>query len=287
LAKRLAQRRFTWLFCGLFLTACPPKTKLDPDASEKRYLLAADYFAKGMVTPALEELLKAVELNPENAEAHHLIGLVSLRKASETEELAKRAQCLRGEALKLEEEERRKHLDKAEEEFKLSLKYRADYSEAYNSLAVVEMHKGEHEGAIRSAEKALSNALYREPYLARGNLGWAYLHKRDYVRAAKALRQALFEQPQFCVGRYRLAKVYYEQREWKSAAEELQRVVGDSACPIQEAYHLAGLVALRLEQRTEAADFFRKCVELAPKACLARECQVAAGSSDPTDGAGN
>src|SRR5262245_42291610 len=99
---------------GGFAGGCGTASKaVDPDASDKRYLLGADYFQKGMVGPALEELLKAVELNPENPDAHNLLGLVHLRKAADSEEIAQRAQCLKGEELRLEREERDKHFSKA------------------------------------------------------------------------------------------------------------------------------------------------------------------------------
>ena len=60
--------------------------------------------------------------------------------------------------------------------------------------------------------------------------------------------------------------------------EELDKVTGDKACPLQEAFHLAGLVALRKQERDRAGELFQKCVSLAPKACLARECTLAASS---------
>src|SRR5262245_7790484 len=159
-----------------------------------------------MVGPALEELLKAVELNPQNPDAHNLLGLVHLRKAADSEEIAQRAQCLKGEELRLEREERDKHFSKAENEFKEAVRLRGNFSEALNNHAVVAIHFGRYEEAIEHEEKALANIVYREPFAAQGNLGWAHLSRKDYPRAAKALRQALFDQPQFCVGRYRLAK---------------------------------------------------------------------------------
>jgi len=256
---------------------CGPMAKtVDPDASDKRYLLGADYFTKGMVAPALEELLKAVELNPGNPDAHNLLGLVFLRKAAESEEMATRTQCLKGDEQELEKQEMETQFKKAEGEFKKAVELKADFSEALNNLAVVAIHFGRYDEAVQKAEKALSNIIYREPYAAQGNLGLAYLNKKDLARAAKALRQALFEQPQFCVGRYRLAKVYYEQREYDHAAEELEKVTGDSKCPIQEAYHLAGMVSLRRQDRAKAAEMFQRCVALAPRSCLARECTLAA-----------
>jgi type IV pilus assembly protein PilF len=258
------------------MAACAgPQTRVDPEASDKRFLLGADYFQKGLVGPALEELLKAVELNPQNPDAHNLLGLVFLRKGADSEELSVRAQCLKGEELRLEKQEMDGHFVKAEEQFKEAVRLKPNFSEALNNLAVVAIHFGRFDEAIEHEEKALSNIVYREPYAAEGNLGLAYLSKNDFARASKALRQALFDQPAFCVGRYRLAKVYYEEKEYERAAEELEKVTGDKACPIQEAYHLAGMVSLRREDRAHAQDLFARCVALAPKSCLARECTLA------------
>jgi Tfp pilus assembly protein PilF len=253
----------------------PAATRVDPEASQKRYLLGADYFNKGMVEPELEELLKAVELDPNNPDAHNLLGLVWLRKGAEAEELSTRNQCLKGEALALEKQEADGQFKKAEEQLTKAIALKQDFSEARNNLAVVMIHFGRYDEAVQLEEKALANIVYREPYAAQGNLGQAYLEKHDFVRAAKALRQALFEQPKFCVGRYRLAKVYYEQQEWDHAAEEIEQVTNDKACPIQEAYHLAGMVALRRDDRDKARAMFSRCVDLAPKSCLASECKLA------------
>ncbi len=267
------------LFGLLVLAGCPAQVRLDAEGSDKRYQLGVDYFGKGLVAPALEELLKAVELNPQNAEARNVLGLVFLRKAAEREELATRAECLKGEEAKLERDEIDGQFRKAEEQFKQAIDLRKDFSEAFNNQAVVEMHFGHNDEAVKLEERALSNIIYREPYAAHGNLGLAYLNrhsKHDLTLGAQALRQSLFEQPQFCVGRYRLAKIYYEQGEYAGAATELEKVTGDSACPIQEAYHLAGLVALRRPQpdRELANKMFAHCVALAPKSCLAQECKL-------------
>jgi Tfp pilus assembly protein PilF len=265
-----------YFFLIAALSACGAVQKqIDPEASEKRYLLGADYFTKGLVGPALEELLKAVELNPENPDAHNLLGLVFLRKGAETEELSLRAQCLKGDELRLEKQDMDVHFKKAEDQFRQAVRGRPNFSEALNNLAVVAIHFGRFDEAVQLEDRALSNIVYNEPYAAHGNLGLAYLGKKDLARAAQALRQALFEQPQFCVGRYRLAKVYYEEQELERAAEELEKVTGDKACPIQEAYQLAGLVALRRQDRAHASEMFQRCVALAPKSCLAKECTLA------------
>lgn len=260
----------------LALAGCgPAHLQHDVNASERRYLLGADLFQKNMLAPAMEELTKAVELNTDNADAHNLLGLVYLRKAVEGEELFSRSQCLRGDALSLEKQGADADFVKAEKEFRAAVKIRPDFSEAHNNLTVVAQHFGRFDEAISEAESALSNIAYREAFAAEGNLGLAYTSKGDLVRAAAQLRKAVFEQPKFCVGHFRLAEVYKQQNELDQARSELDLVFADKSCPIQEAYHLGGIVWLKLGDRDHSRELFRHCVELAPKSCLARECTLA------------
>jgi tetratricopeptide (TPR) repeat protein len=251
---------------------CWAHTQADPEASEKRYLLGADLYGKNQIAPALEELLKAVQLNPNNAEAHNLLGIVYMRKGVETEDLATRNQCLRGDALRLEKEDADSNFTKAEKELREAVRARPDFSDAYNNLAVVAQHFGRFDEAITLAEKALTNIVYRDPWAAQGNLGQAYLSKGDLVRAAQALRKALFDNPKFCVGHYRLAQVYKQQGELDQARQELELMFADNKCPIQEAYQLGGVVALKLGDRQRSGELLMKCRELAPRSCLAQTC---------------
>jgi Tfp pilus assembly protein PilF len=214
-------------------------------------------------------------MNPRNPDAHYLMGLLALEQASESETMIERQACVGGEEVKLERHEVDEAFRKAEGEFQKTVELKPDSSEAWNSLAVTALYFQRWEQAISSSEKALANPIYRQPWAAQGNLGWAYFQKKEYLRAAKELRTALFSNPQFCVGRYRLAKVYFEQQNLDAAAEELEKVTSDAACPIQEAWLLAGMTALKRGNRAAATDMFRRCVAIAPKSCVARQCQIA------------
>jgi Tfp pilus assembly protein PilF len=220
--------------------------------------------------------MKAVQLNPNNADAHNLLGLVYMRNGVEAEDLATRSQCLRGNALAISKQESDALITKAEHEFKEAVRIRDDFSEAYNSLAVVAQHFGRFDEALTYANKALSNIIYREPWAAHLNLGVAYLSKGDYVRAALSLRKALFDNPKLCVGHWRLAQSYKEQGELDHAREELELLFADKGCAgVQEAYQLGAVVALKLGDRPRAQELLRQCVALAPKGCLAQQCSVA------------
>jgi tetratricopeptide (TPR) repeat protein len=267
---------FAWLaIAAAAAVGCAPIQRIDPEASLKRYQVAEGDFTQGNFRAALDGLLKAIALNPQNSDAHYLLGLLSLRQASETERMIETETCVAGGEAKLERQEIDEDFHKAEAAFRRAVEIKSDFSEAWNSLAVVQLHFQRWDDAVAATEKALANALYRQPWAALGNLGWAYFQKREYLRAAKELRTAVFSNPQFCVGRYRLAKVYYDQKSWDTAAEELEKVTSDKACPIQEAFLLAGLVALKRGERPRAAELFRRCSDLSPKSCLAQQCRIA------------
>lgn len=261
-------------------TGCAETQRIDAEAAEKQYLLGADLFEKGQLRPALEELLKALKFNPNSADVHYLLGLLSLREAADNESMVERQNCLKTDAARMEQEPIDAKFREAEASFRRAIELKPEFSEAWNGLAVVDLRFSRWDAAIASLLKALGNPLYRQPWTAQGNLGWAYYRKRDLPRAARELRQATFSNPQFCVGRYRLGKVQVEQGDLDAALEELERVTADPKCPIQEAFHLQGLLLLKRSpsqpgDRQRAAALFQRCVALAPRSCLAKECRIA------------
>jgi Tfp pilus assembly protein PilF len=161
----------------------------------------------------------------------------------------------------------------AEVNFKKAVELRSEFSNAWNNLSVTAFHLDEFDAAIAAARNALKDPTYGEPQVARANLGWAYYYRKDLLNAWKELHEAVSQSPGFCVGRYRLAKVYVDRGEIDSAAEEVDAVVGNEKCPIQPAYLLAGLVHERRKERDRARALFERCVSLAPRSCMATECR--------------
>jgi len=264
------------LLCALFACAHSERPARDPDGSQKRVALGQDYYSKHMVAPALIELSRALELDPENPDAYYMLGLVKMGQGVEHLELAERASCLHGAAAEAERADAAQKLREAAENFQLALKYRPGFAEALDGLAVVAIHGKDFESAVRYETQAQESAVFAENVLAKGNLGWAYYGKKDLLRAEKELREAVAKAPKFCVGHYRLAQVLFDRGEFAGAADELQ-LVADLKCPIQEAFRLLGLARERLHAPGSAKKAFETCVQLAPKSCLAEECRRYAG----------
>jgi type IV pilus assembly protein PilF len=262
----------------LFLAACPSAgTKRDPKLSETHYLLGSDYMKKKMPQLAKRELIMAVELDPDNLDAHELLGVLFFFEGVNKVNILERNQCLTGVAADEQRQEANREFRRCEEHLvkviKLAEKDKKVESDALNYLANVSLHFKRYDEAINRAKKALSNILYVSRHLALGTLGWAYYQKGNLVAAARELRQSIFHEPRFCVGRYRLAKVYYDQKDYDAAIKELKRVVDDKACPIQEAYHLLGLALMKKKDPGQAKIEFDSCVKLNPNSCISEECR--------------
>lgn len=217
--------------------------------AQTRYELGAALLQEGNEPGALENLFQAVRADPENVDANYLLGAVFL---------------VRGD------------LEKAEQYLTKCLRLRPRYPEAQNSLGVVYIHQGRYDDAIVMLKKATADILYREPHVALGNLGWAYLEKGETALAVRALKRAVFLQPRFCVGHYRLGDAYFRRHEYDLAARSLDSAVGvdDEACHrLQDAFRLLGLSRMHLRDREAALTDFGKCRDIDPETPEGRECQ--------------
>jgi hypothetical protein len=67
--------------------------------------------------------------------------------------------------------------------------------------------------------------------------------------------------------------VYLDRGQLDQAAEEIDAVTSNPACPIQEAFLLGGLVHQRRKEVAGAHALFERCLAIAPRACLAAECR--------------
>jgi len=208
---------------------------------------------------AIRHLTRAVETNPENDEAHYLLGTIRLGRSE---------------------------LDEAEAHLRAAVSLRgkdrpAARAEALNSLGVLLIHRERYDEAVKLLEEAANEVLNREPWLAQGNLGWAYIELGEYDKAVEVLRRALFDQPRFCVGRFRLGQAYYNQESYESAEAQLRGVVeaeADGCHQLQEAHHLLGMTYLRLDRIEDAKRAFDRCEEIDSSSEIGIGCaETAAG----------
>jgi Tfp pilus assembly protein PilF len=254
-------------------TGCASRPLRDPDQSQIRYQLAVSYYRDRRVEPAMDELDKALKADPENADAYNMLGIIALRQGHDYLMQAETSACLKGTDASLVREDAVRKFRESEQNFRRAVELRDEFSEAWHNLSTSALQLQEWDLAIKAAGTALKDATYATPEMARANLGWAYYFKKEYLHAWKELHDAVSHAPGFCVGRYRLAKVYVERGEIDRATEEVDAVVENKKCPIQEAYLLGGLVHERRRELERAHDLFDRCSQLAPRSCVADECR--------------
>lgn len=229
--------------------------------SERFYEAASiAFFDEHDVLAAIRNLTRAVEADPDNGDARYLLGIIRLG---------------RGEL-----DEAEKHLREAIR-IRTELDDRAGLSGAQNNLGVLLIHRKQYQEAATVLQAASGEVMNREPWLAQGNLGWAYIELGEYDKAIEVLRRAMFDQPKFCVGLFRLGQAYYMKQEYEAAKAALEQAlaVPEKGCDaIQEAHRYLGMTFVRRGQDEEAEGAFDRCVEIAPATEVGVACAEARSS---------
>ena len=248
----------------------------DRKLSDISVRLASDFLNKNRLLQAKEELFKAVKLDPENMQAHKILGYVKMMEGLGSLYYIDRVQCLKGP----EVEEQRKvanehfrvgeiHLKKA---VKMAKKENKIESEGLLWLANIADHFKRYDDAIEYAEQGLKHSFFPKRHLLHSVKGWAHYNKREYTKAGEDLRQAIFHENKFCLGRYRLAKVYFAKKKFDRVIKELEWTAREK-CPIQEAPYLLGRAYVQKRSMNQAREQFEVCVKMNPKSCLSKVCE--------------
>lgn len=242
-----------------FFSGCAGSTPVgDPTRmSESEADIAIDLWqVRGQPREALEHALRAVELDPDNADAAHLVALIYLDFCGHSA----LDEC---------------HLDQAEKHARQAIAARSGFLEAQNTLAVILVHQERHEEAVAVLKPLTANILYRTPEIAWGNLGWAYLEMGRYEEAIRALRRAVAAQPLFCVGNYRLGVAHAKARHLREALEAFDRALETDApgCgALQDAYLQRARVHMALGEIEHTRADLDRCLGLHKGTPAGKEC---------------
>ncbi len=256
----------------------PTDDPVTPDASpaDKHFDVAVGSFHNGMFEDAKLQLERALRADPEHADSYYLQGVLLLNEGRTLVDALETQQCLTDDASELQRKRAQQLHQQAKEAFRTAVSHypegAAGRGRASNSLSVVSLFFHDHEGAIEHSRAALEQQFYSDRYSALTNMGWAHYNLGDLISATNELRQAVLLNPDFCVARYRLAQVYLDNDLPEQAVEQARQVVDDPRCPIQDAHRILGVASVRLGDEPTAQEAFGSCVTLAPRSCLAQDC---------------
>ncbi|MBZ4402073.1 social motility TPR repeat lipoprotein Tgl [Myxococcus sp. MISCRS1] len=200
-------------------------TEKERRKAEIHYDLALQAQQQGHVQDALRELQVSLESDPDYPEANNAIGiLLHLVFARPAEAIG--------------------HYERA-------LKVRPTFSEARTNLANVHLDQGRYDEAIKLYEQVLNDMLYVTPYIAQGNMGWAFYKKGDTQRAVGSLKAAVTTNPGFCMGYRNLGIIFDETGKLDESCRNFSRYREN--CPDAADAHMREGVCLAKQGQAEGA----------------------------------
>lgn len=149
--------------------------------------------------------------------------------------------------------------EEAEVHYRRALALRPEFSDVKTNLANLHLDTGRYQESIALYEQALNDMLYSTPYIAHGNMGWAYFKLGDAARAISEVKSALTLNPKFCQGHRNLGIIYTSEQRLEEACRSFAHY--REACPeVPEAYFKEGSCLARLGQREAAVEKLKTCV---------------------------
>lgn len=184
--------------------------------------LGASYLARNQLDIAQQELERALEINADDSQANHIMGLLQIRL---------------------------KRDDKAEQYFRHAISELPENADARNSYGAFLCERGRLDEADEQFRAAINNPLYKSPEQASLNAGICQLKKPDKHAAAAYFRTTLHYDPRQPQALMQLARYSFETGESLSARGFMQRYF-EVAADTPEAL----LLAFRIERVLGAKD---------------------------------
>ncbi|HOA12646.1 MAG TPA: tetratricopeptide repeat protein [Myxococcota bacterium] len=220
----------------------------DVEKSIFHYRLAGNFYKEGNIAMTRKELHDSLKLDPSNAEARFLQGIMNMGL---------------------------RDFEGAEREFRMALQFKPDLREARNNLGLVLIELHNPTEAITTLEPLLQDPLYPTPYLAHANIGRAFMEMGDLESARKAYDMAVFLNPKFCLGYLNLGHVFLKKHMVRDAQENYEKVT--RFCPdFGESYYHLGVIHQKAGRTTEAMEAFEKCASLLKDSPTGKRCMARA-----------
>lgn len=254
------------MLCILLLASCAGGPSRDQvQQAQRAFELGVGLYEERNLPAAFEQLMRAVELDPDHAEAHLALGhLFFIRPDYERAE---------------------HHFEEAIRANGVARARGGLEADARNSLGVLYIHARRYADAERVLRESASDLMNRDPAVAWANLGWARFEAHDYPGALEALDQSLRISPTLCLGWYRTAQVRAAMEEWEIAERALGHVLdveNETCLRLQAAWRLRGEVRAQLGHHEEAVQDLERCVELSSETEDGQACRRALeGAEDP------
>lgn len=190
------------LLASFLLAACTTveqtgNRKVDTKAGARdRVALASEYLRKGDNESAQVQLKKALELDSDSAEAHHLMGIV---------------------------EERDGDMKRADKAYRKAIKLKPGYSAAHNNYGVFLLKNNRCKEAIKQFEAATSDLGYDLRAQAFEGMGRCQLREGNKDEATRSFSRALRLDAGMALSTLQMSDLMFEQKNFVVSRDLYQR----------------------------------------------------------------
>jgi tetratricopeptide (TPR) repeat protein len=235
---------------------------------QQELLSAIEHHQAGKIQLAKSSYQQILIVEPENADANHLLGLIALQEGDN--EIA--AQCIT-KALQINPHQpsfvnslgmvykAQGKLDDAELTFKRALNLKPDFAKAINNLGNLLKAKGK----LTDAEKSYRQAIRIKPDFveAHYNLGTVLLDQEKLDAAALSYNRALELKPDFAEALNNLGIIFYKQGNSSRSEEVFKRSLSIKP-DFAQAHNNFGTTLERLGKLDEAGKAYKQALSIKP-----------------------
>jgi tetratricopeptide (TPR) repeat protein len=128
--------------------------------------------------------------------------------------------------------------------------------------------------AVEYFKRLLEKPLYKTPYLAHNNLGWALYNLSRYDEAKRHYDMAIFLNPKMCLAHNNAGRLFAHTGDTKQALKHFDKAV--DLCPnYAEPHYFLGRIHAALSAPKQARKHYTRCAKIAPEAPYGRRCSEA------------
>lgn len=213
--------------------------------AETHHSLGVSYLREPNVTAALREFLKAVELDPRNADLHEVLAQTyHLKKA----------------------------YPEAEKHYLEAIRLAGDDPSYHNNLGALYLDMQRWDEAISHFRRAAGDLLFSRPEVALTGAGSALMEKGEHLEAIESFQQALEKNRRYAPAYLHMGLAYQALGKPEPAIEAFTEALEIDA-EYAEAHYRLGLVHMKNNDHEKAREAFEKAISLRPESELARKAR--------------
>ena len=261
------------------------------NSSRAHYDLGYVQFRTHKIGSSIRELSRSLELNPQNAEAHKILGLgcsiIGRYDLAEVELL--QAARLKPGSAEIQYFLARTYYMRgvyplAKSEFESTIRLNPSYVKAYSNLGITMEALGDNEAALKNYDMAIQlqdrqKQISEWPYIY---LSAFYNHQKNADGGLEYARKALAVNPLSDAAYFEMAKAYRTEGEWQKAVDTLRSAIAINS-QIPDYSYVLGLMLRKLGNEKESEEALAKYGQLQQPAAEAGHELPEHGTIEPLD----